>query len=261
MGSLAAGSAAAMGTGAFTSGSVTRSATMTVANDENAYIGLRPGHARGASERVRTTSDGELTIDFSDDGDATGSGINDNARYQIGAMDDSVGGDKIDFDSLYDSDTTPAAKAPGAPVVMTDDGKVKHKQSAFVIDNQSGQTLDLQIGLNSGSANSGAAVYLQGRATDISADTHSYYDTAEGATATKVGTFDLDDPTESAEDPTNALSFNNGNTPNEAIPAGESVYVSLQVDTTVGDTGNDVSLGEELVINANEAADPPDTSE
>jgi len=258
MGSLAAGSAAAMGTGAFTSASMTRSATMTVAKDKNAYIGLRPGGARGASERVHS-SDGELAIDFTNEGDADGSGINDNSKYQIGAMDDSVGGDKIDFDSLYDSNTNPAAKEPGAPVVM-ENGKVDENQSAFIIDNQSGQTLDLEIGLNSSSDNSGAVVYLQGRATDIDAEEHSYYDTADGATATKVGTFDLDDPTQGAGDATNALSFNNGNSPSEAIPPGESVYVSLQVDTTVDDSSN-ISLGEELVINANEAADPSDPSE
>jgi len=73
LGALATGSAAAMGTGAFTSVSASRQVDVAVASDNNAYLGLK-----GTGDRA-TTSGGELRLDF--DGSSNGSsGLNPNAR-------------------------------------------------------------------------------------------------------------------------------------------------------------------------------------
>ena len=256
LGALAAGGSAAVGSGAFTTASIPREGDINVANDDNAFIQLEAGGARGVQDRVGKEG-GELYIDF--DESASGSGVNDDSRYQLGAMNDSALGDGRDFDSLYDSDTTPSAEGAGEPYVESSDAD----QSAFVIRNMSGQTLDIQIGLNTDSDNTGATVYLQGKATDISGDDGSVgtddSSQLDGATATNTGVLDLDDleDEEQAQDaPKEALSFNNVNDPDEAIPAGESVYVSIQVDTRDDETSDGTSLAEELVVSANEAADP-----
>ncbi|OSO98498.1 hypothetical protein B9H04_10455 [Halorubrum ezzemoulense DSM 17463] len=170
-------------------------------------------------------------------------------------MNDGATGDGIDFESLFDSNTTPAAEGEGEPLA-TANVSPPVDQSAFVLSNQSGQTLDIEIGLNTSSSNTNATVYLQGKATAISgsgADSQ-----LDGATATNTSELDLNDEDDSPEkdEATEALSFNNGNPQDEAIPPGESVYVSIQVDTTGGETGAGTLLAEELVISANEAADP-----
>jgi len=256
MGSLAAGGAAAMGTGAFTSAVIPRTADVSVANDSNAFIQLEAGGARGVGERIGQNDSGELYIDL--DKGADGKGVNDQAQYQLGAMNDSATGDEIEFDSIYDSDSTPKAVGDGEPWVSasnSDNDGEPVDQSAFVIHNESGQTLDLQIGLNSASESPGATLYLQGKATAI--DSGGNDSQLDGATQTRTTDLDLSDPTESQDDEEEALSFNNdGEGADEAIPAGESVYVSFQIDTTEADTGNGVSLAEELTISANEAADP-----
>ena len=79
VGSLAAGSAAAMGTGAFTAMSATRDANIDVVTDSNGLIGLVD---TTDSDVVRTTDNDELTIDFTADGSA--GGVNGDSQYQVG---------------------------------------------------------------------------------------------------------------------------------------------------------------------------------
>ncbi len=251
MGSLAAGSAAAMGTGAFTSASITRTADMSVATDSNAFIQLGVGGANGAGQRIKKTN-GELQIDFDGNG-ADGSGVNDDARYQIGAMDDDdPQGDGIDFTSIHDNETDAEVYPPGEPYVRYNGDT--YDQSAFVISNQSGQTLDIEVALLAEEDTTGATVYLQGAASEVDGGSGpSDPDALDGATVTSG--IDLSNVNNSISGAKQALSFNNKNDGNEAIPSGESVYVSLQVDTTSDETTSQ-SLASELVVNAEEAADP-----
>jgi len=79
MGSLAAGTAAATGTGAFTAMSATRDANIDVVTDSDGLIGLVD---TSDGNVVRTTDNGELTIDFTADGNA--GGVNIDSQYQIG---------------------------------------------------------------------------------------------------------------------------------------------------------------------------------
>jgi hypothetical protein len=81
-GSLAAGGAAALGSGAFTSVQADRSVDVTVAGDANAFLALEPSPS--ANGNYATTNDGTLAIqlDGSDDTPA-GDGVNDNAVTKI----------------------------------------------------------------------------------------------------------------------------------------------------------------------------------
>ncbi|MGB9932012.1 MULTISPECIES: hypothetical protein [Haloarcula] len=72
-GSLAAGSAAAMGTGAFSSTAAGRSVSVSVAGDQNAYLSIVPGDSPHAY-----TEGGELVLDF-DGSEVSGEGLNTNA--------------------------------------------------------------------------------------------------------------------------------------------------------------------------------------
>ena len=73
MGSLAAGGATAMGTGAFTSASAERAVDVNVVADDNAYLSLNPTDERA------TIVDGQLKLDFA--GSSTGAtGLNKDAR-------------------------------------------------------------------------------------------------------------------------------------------------------------------------------------
>jgi len=83
-GSLAAGSAATLGTGAFSSGSIKRGMKAHVANDTNAYVKLEPGNG---AKHV-SFKNGRLQLDFTNSNgpgnnkdykDGTPTGLNDNA--------------------------------------------------------------------------------------------------------------------------------------------------------------------------------------
>jgi hypothetical protein len=81
-GSLIAGSAAALGTGAFSSASIPeRQVTAKVANDENAQVALVPGE----DPDVSLSNDGELTLDLTG---SDGEGVNINSVYTWGDPED-----------------------------------------------------------------------------------------------------------------------------------------------------------------------------
>jgi hypothetical protein len=81
LGSLAAGGAAATGSGAFSAMSAGRDANINVVTDSAGLIALRAGSS--ADGRVYE-SNGELKIDFTSDQGADG--VNINSRYQVGSV-------------------------------------------------------------------------------------------------------------------------------------------------------------------------------
>jgi hypothetical protein len=264
LGSLAAGGAAASGTGAFTAARLGRNGDVGVVTDEKAYIKLDEGGAPGADERL-TVDGGELQIDFDGNG-AGGSGVNDDSRYQIGAMDDDASGTDVGFESLYDDDTTPAAAGAGTPFVPSDQPGYSgsdEDQSAFVVRNQSGQTLDIQIGYeltnndddgDSNADDDGAVLYLQGHASAIAESGGPSDDNTRTDDAVATSAIEFDETTDSPDNE-QALSFQEGNVSgNEGIPAGEAIYVSLQVDTRGAEGTPDLSGN--LVVSADVAANP-----
>ncbi|MYL68825.1 DUF1102 domain-containing protein [Halorubrum distributum] len=75
LGALASGSAAAVGTGAFTSVTANRSVDVEVAGDANAYLSLQQISGSPNSQQYVTNSSGEIGFDFSDsNGDINGNG-------------------------------------------------------------------------------------------------------------------------------------------------------------------------------------------
>jgi hypothetical protein len=76
MGSLAAGGAATLGTGAFTTVEAERSVSISVANDTNAYLGLDPVDDAPGNEYV-SLSGGTLELSITNNGE--GAGVNKNA--------------------------------------------------------------------------------------------------------------------------------------------------------------------------------------
>ncbi|WP_276270688.1 hypothetical protein [Haloarcula litorea] len=78
MGSLAAGTAAATGTGAFSSVSANRDVAVSVAGDQSAYLALDATSAYAANITSTAEGDqGELALDFTGAyGDQNGSGLN-----------------------------------------------------------------------------------------------------------------------------------------------------------------------------------------
>ena len=87
MGSLAAGGAAAMGSGAFTSVSANRGVTVDVADDSDALLAFETSNAGANSAYVEETESGTISIDISDSNDNfAGGGINQNATTIIRDM-------------------------------------------------------------------------------------------------------------------------------------------------------------------------------
>jgi hypothetical protein len=83
MGSLAAGGAAVMGTGAFTSVKADRSITVQTAGDASAYLKLEPQPSSpNANAHVETNPNGTIKINVADTS-AGGSGVNKNAYTVI----------------------------------------------------------------------------------------------------------------------------------------------------------------------------------
>jgi hypothetical protein len=93
LGTAAAGGSAVLGTGAFTSVSAGRSVSVSVADDANALLALRD---ETDGEIVRQNGLGQLVIDFAA-GPATG--VNANARVQIGTFGNFSGPDALTTES------------------------------------------------------------------------------------------------------------------------------------------------------------------
>ena len=81
-GALATGSAAALGTGAFTSVEAERSISLEVEGDEAAYLQLSPSDSHNGNEYAEVTSDGLLELSFTDN-DNDGEGLNAQANSRL----------------------------------------------------------------------------------------------------------------------------------------------------------------------------------
>ena len=88
-----AGASGILGTGAFTSVSAGRSVSVDVADDANALLALRD---KTDGEIVRQNGSGQLVIDF---GAGSATGINANARVQIGTFGNFSGPDALKTES------------------------------------------------------------------------------------------------------------------------------------------------------------------
>ena len=134
MGALAAGSAAAVGTGALTAARLDgRDANIGVSNDSDALIRLVDGDTDATGEE-----NGELYVNFDELG--SGDGINPNATYQVG---------KIDSDGMKGIDDFVKGADGVYPAVSSNDvlhqAEVNEDNTAFTLQNQTDQNLDVEI--------------------------------------------------------------------------------------------------------------------
>ena len=128
LGSLAAGGAAAMGTGAFSIVSASRTMSVNTAGDQSAYLGLDPS----ISEYASINSNGLMDLEFDGSNGQNGSGLNDeaNSLFQnvfriinngtnninvvLTGLDTSTGdGDGVDPITVYWTDSEVDVNSPG----------------------------------------------------------------------------------------------------------------------------------------------------
>jgi len=136
MGSLAAGGAAAMGTGAFTAAEVSgRSIGVEVTDDSSSLLALTTGNT--SNDYVRYNN-GQLLIDFQEDG----AGVNPNSTYQLGDVPDDL-----------DSETALGGTEP------LENGSISDNY-AFAIINNSTTAQDIEVEVNMTSPPDNLELYL-----------------------------------------------------------------------------------------------------
>jgi hypothetical protein len=152
-GSLLAGGAAAMGTGAVTESEVDRGLSGQVAGDHNGYIYIRPGYANG--QHVTTNGDGTVSLDFGSMSGG-GDGLNpDSTNYfdglfRVGVNDeDQIPGGDPEYD-LWITENTNADRAidfyrSGNPNnSLVGPGNKQAVENEFHEDMEIGVCIDLQ---------------------------------------------------------------------------------------------------------------------
>jgi len=138
LGALAAGSSAAVGTGAFTAAELSgRDVGVTVSDDSDGLVALRAG----STEFVEQEG-GELGIDVSN-GDA---GVNPNSKYQIGQIPS----------KLADQ------PALGGTTPLSEGDNMHEDDHAFKIVNQSPSTQDIEVDVDMDDCPDDATIYLIG---------------------------------------------------------------------------------------------------
>ena len=152
MGALASGTAAAVGTGAFSAAQIRgRDANINVSGDGDALIQLIPGYQHTDGEgtvgdhRVYHDDDEQLEISFDDE--QGGTGVNRNSTYQVGAIGENVASFLNDepfagaSPELSFDDVLYGAGASNTNNSVRDD-------PAFVVRNASDQEIDIQLSYN-----------------------------------------------------------------------------------------------------------------
>ena len=156
MGSLAAGGAAAMGTGAFNFANVERDVSVNVANDTNAFLTLND------TSDYAVSNSGTLGLTFNGNADVDGSGINENSDYSFTGVfsitnqgSQSVGvwiddNDTNDAAQWYGTDTddtsdwSTSIEGPGNPYAL-DPGETVFVNVVLLLQNNSESDLPDQI--------------------------------------------------------------------------------------------------------------------
>ncbi|EMA69653.1 hypothetical protein [Halorubrum distributum] len=243
LGALASGSAAAVGTGAFSAAQISgREADIAVSSDADALIQLIPGYdAVGQSDSTVTDNrvgyeNGQLFISFDDSGtggNGSGNGVNPNSVYQVGAIGDDgqddlanyvdgvAPGPAVSDDILY-GDATGANSGSGK--LITDD-------PAFVIRNESDQDYEMTLSVDNmstpdTSSFTAAIVLRNGQQEGAFSAAQSLGDDPEGFT-------------------------------NFTLTSGEEVAASLIVVTGDLDPSSEDDFSGSLHLNAGGAVQPP----
>lgn len=239
MGALASGSAAAVGSGAFTTGSLEgRHADIDVVND-NAGV-LRLVDMMPDSDVVAEDEEGRLRIDFTAGG---ASGVNTGGKFQLGGVPEpaAIG------DGVLDSE----ANDPGGFDFID---QSTSPNAAFGIENRATQTYDLELEYDAsesdglGDAKLHVYVYNGGAFGYPSEDNLEYKDspsfTIEDGNETDSVVID-----DSVPDIRQFYGNDGG--------GGKRIFVSMLVDTTEVEDPDDVDLTGEISLTADNARPDP----
>ena len=226
MGALAAGSAAAVGTGAFTAAEISgRDATIGVVDDTNGLIGLKAGD----SDLVRDDGgDGgnELVIDF--DPDDEGLGVNPNSVYQVGGLGGIGNLEEVPGDP-------PAAPDAKEVAIDTETDITEGENYAFKLTNQttSSHPVEITYKANEDEFPGDTRVYMISYNEDRSED--------EDRTSALTATATPDNREAS-------ILYDDDAQWSENVGAGEDVRVSIIVE--VNGVEDPADLGGELIVRA-----------
>jgi|AntRauMinimDraft_4_1070384.scaffolds.fasta_scaffold00037_66 hypothetical protein len=229
LGALASGSAAAVGTGAFTAAELDgRTANIGVVNDSNGLIGLEAG----GSEYVTNNGgngENELMIDFSSSGGGTG--VNPNSTYQVGG--------------LGDFDSNNINQVPGNPTTNPSVGDVAidtttpiSGEYAFKVMNQTDSAKDIEVTYNANNEPfpDGTRLFLV-----------AYYPEGNGDSEQEEG-LAIGDVANSSNDKAANIIFDDDQQYSASIASGKQFYVTILVD--VGGASTNTDLGGELTVRA-----------
>jgi hypothetical protein len=225
LGSLAAGGAAAMSTGAFTAAELSgREADIEVANDADGLIGLKAGDTEFVSN-----SDGELTIDLSSESNG-GDGVNPNSTYQVGGL---GGFDSNNIDLVPGDPTTD----PSVGDVAIDTETNIEAEYAFKVMNQTGSAKDIEIAYSANDEPfpSGTRLFLV-----------AYYPEGSGDSEQEEG-LAVGDYTNDNEKAMSII-FDDDQQYSASIGSGKEFYVTLLVE--VGDASDGTDLGGDMTVRA-----------
>ena len=237
LGALAAGTSAAVGSGAFTAAELSgREADINVVADTDGLIGLRAG----GSDLV--TDDGgagenELSIDFDPDDD--GRGVNPNSVYQVGGF------GLFEESNLQDLPGDPTVAPPVSKVAID----TSSEDYAFAVMNQTNEAQSVEVTYEANSEfPDEARLYLVGIYEEASS-------TSTGESGLVVG----DAANQSDKSASILLTDQAGDPFTEQLGAGDEVKVTLLID--VGDVDEEdyddgeVDLGGQIIVRAGEHDD------
>lgn len=185
LGATVSGSAAAVGTGAFTSVEANRQVDVQVAGDANAYLGLK--NSGDANEVYFDTSNDEHAVNFANSGNG-GSGVNPNAdtvaesvftitnqgtqavevSLEATSSDDLSAGDP---GSISDTSDAPSGDGISAALSTSDDqlSSGSNSDSDGAVELDTGESVDVDFAINSGTSDLSGELTIVGDATTTNA--------------------------------------------------------------------------------------------
>ena len=224
LGALAAGSSAAVGSGAFNAAQIDgRQANIEVVDDSNALIGLEPGD----TQYVEDNGDGQLMIDLSAD-DKSGSGVNPSSIYQIGGL-----GGEVSSENL---DDLPGSTDQSAADVAIDTDSAISNEHAFKVMNQTDEARQIELTYDPNEDfPTKTALYLV-----------AYYPEGDTGDSSEEEGLAVGDVT-SDSDRTASILYDSDVDFSDDIAAGDQFYVTILVDVGTVDEGS-ADLGGELIL-------------
>ncbi|SFH48761.1 hypothetical protein SAMN04488066_105168 [Halorubrum aquaticum] len=238
VGSLAAGGAAATGTGAFTAAELNgRTATIGVVDDTQGLIGLKAGDSELVTDSGGDTGD-ELQIDFDTGVNGKDTGVNPNSTYQVGGL-----GGVPSLDTLPGD---PPAEDAAADLAIDTETSIE-EEYAFQLLNQSGSDQNVEITYEANDAfPDNASLYMISHYDEPADDNNSALVASSEPDARRASILYTDDPDV------------NWSTD---VDSGHSIEVTIIVE--VGEVGSGESLGGTLVVRAgshDEFTDDPESA-